>query len=714
MKRAKWLEPQTHSLATGRDELSNGQTIKLLIVDDDEDDLYLITEALSEVTRTRYAVTTASSSLQAMVELAKGSFDVIFSDYRLGTYTGVDFINNVRGAGLDTPIILLTGISDHLVDNAALQAGSSDFIPKTAITADVLDRSVRYAMAHANRQKLLQSILKNTKSGICVRGADGNETLWNAQFSNFVSLTFGDAHGARRRLVELAYDSQQKDLTVGSIVLESHITSLPDGGSILTLHDVTDRVNDLKERQLAEERIRAIAMQDVLTGLPNRMAFNDYLDECLAKASQDGSNVGLLLFDFNRFKEVNDLFGHAAGDHILKQAASRIRDILQGEEFCARLGGDEFVLVQLNSTEDTALDLARRVEERLAMSLKWEDKTIEASVTLGVAFYPMHGNNRQALLANADLAMYRGKSELERTICIFDAGMDEYIRDRRTLAHDLRHAIQNNQLSLDLQPQFATKDGSLAGFEALLRWHCPTRGQVSPAKFIPIAEENGLIIEIDRWVLKHGCELLARYPWIPRLAVNISAKAICMPQVVCEVRDTLLEIGISPKRLELEVTETALVQDLNRALHNLRQIKALGIAIAMDDFGTGYSSLSLLSSFPFDRIKVDGSFIRLTGTNERADAIFKAVVSLGSALSVPVLAEGVETEAQITFAKESGCEELQGYNLGYPIPEALLEQLYRDFQDALSLSVFRMWQTQHLKCVPANLGIYSEQKRISV
>ena len=676
--------------------VGQSQTLRLLIVDDDEDDLYLITEALKEVTRTRYTVTTASSSLQAMGELAKAGFDVIFSDYRLGAYTGVDFINSVRAAGIDTPIILLTGISDHVVDNAALKAGSSDFIPKTAITADVLDRSVRYALAHANRQRLLQSILKNTRSGISVRTADGTETLWNAQLSNFASLAFGEGEQARQMLVDLAYASEEKDIVVGSVVLESHVTELPDGGSILTLHDVTDRVNDLRERERAEERIRAIAMQDGLTGLPNRMAFNDYLDKCLEQARLDGSKVGLLLFDFNRFKEVNDLFGHAAGDHILKQAASRIGDLLKGDEFCARLGGDEFVLVQLNSNETSALELANRVGEQLTMSLQWEDKTIEASVTLGVALYPMHGSNRQALLANADLAMYRGKSELERSICIFDAGMDQYIRDRRTLAHDLRHAIQNDELSLDLQPQFATHSGALVGFEALLRWFCPNRGQVSPAQFIPVAEENGLIIEIDKWVLQHACKVLAKYPWIPRLAVNISAKAICMPQLVTQVRDTLFEIGITPSRLELEVTETALVHDLNRALHNLRQIKAMGIAIAMDDFGTGYSSLSLLSSFPFDRIKVDGSFIQLTGTNERADAIFKAVVGLGSALRVPVLAEGVETEAQLEFATASGCEELQGFNFGRPIPEQLIPQLYKDLQSSMNLHSCRSWQEKHL------------------
>jgi diguanylate cyclase (GGDEF)-like protein len=669
-----------------------GTTVKVLIVDDDEDDLYLIKEALSEVERTRYVITTASSTLSAMVALANDSFDVIFSDYRLGAVTGVDFINSVRAAGIDTPIILLTGISDHLIDNAALKAGSSDFIPKTAINADVLDRSIRYALAHADRQRLLQSILKNTKSAIAVMSHDRTETLSNAQMLHFAKLAFGDTPAAKQQLIELAYGSVETDIVIGNVVLESHITKLPDGGSILALHDVTDRVNDLREREMAEERIRAIAMQDGLTGLPNRMAFNEYLDECLLQARREGTKVAVLLFDFNRFKEVNDLFGHAAGDHILRTAASLITSILTKQEFCARLGGDEFVLIQSNSDQDSALELSRRIVDSLSMSLKWEDKTIEASVTLGVALFPVHGKNRQELLANADLAMYRGKSEIDRSICIFDAGMDQFIRDRRTLAHDLRHAIQDDELSLDLQPQFMTTTGELVGFEALLRWHCPKRGLVSPAEFIPVAEENGLIIEIDNWVMKRACKLLAKYPWLPRMAVNVSAKAICQPTIVSEVRTALFEIGISANRLELEVTETALIHDLNRALHNLRQIKSLGITVAMDDFGTGYSSLSLLSSFPFDRIKVDGSFIQMTGNNDRADAIFKAVIGLGTALRVPVLAEGVETEQQLEFATASGCQELQGFHFGRPIAEAMLEAMYAALGGDLSLTAVQTWQ----------------------
>jgi diguanylate cyclase (GGDEF)-like protein len=673
-----------------------GATIKTLIVDDDEDDLFLIQDVLRGVETMHYEIMATSSPQRAMESLAKDDFDIIFCDYRMGALTGVDFIKNVRGAGIDTPIILLTGMSDQHVDDAALEAGSSDFISKTAITPDALNRSVRYALAHSTRQKLLQSILKNTRSGIAVINTDGRESLFNSQLETFARLAYGSGIDAKQRLIQTALRCQVKDLVIGDVVFESHVTNLPDNGTLLTIHDVTDRVRDYREKALAEERIRTIAMQDALTGLPNRMAFNSYLDRSLIAARVDGSNVAVLLFDFNRFKEVNDMFGHAAGDYILRNAAEAMRVTLSNDEFCARLGGDEFVLIQKNSDPDSAHELASRVVETLCMSLKWEEKTIDASITVGVALFPLHGGSRKELLANADLAMYRGKSEINRSICVFDAGMDQFIRDRRALALELRRAIQDDGLSLALQPQFETGTGLLAGFESLLRWYSPTRGSVSPTEFISVAEENGLIVEIDRWVINRACKLLKLHPWLPRLAVNVSAKAICLSDLVADIKSAMVENGVSPQRLEIEITETALIHDLNRALHNLRQIKALGITVAMDDFGIGYSSLSMLSSFPFDRIKIDGSFIQQVGNNDRAGAIFKAVVGLGSALKVPVLAEGVESDAQLQFALLAGCQELQGFYFGRPLPQVDLPAMHFELAGMMNIDAFKLWQERRL------------------
>jgi diguanylate cyclase len=270
--------------------------------------------------------------------------------------------------------------------------------------------------------------------------------------------------------------------------------------------------------------------------------------------------------------------------------------------------------------------------------------------------------------------MYRAKSGMGSDYCVFDADMDEFIRERRKIALELRNALHNDEFELYCQPQHRTSNGELVGYEILLRWNSPVRGMVPPQDFILIAEETGLIKEIDEWVLRASCQAAAKWSLPLKVAVNISARAICHAGIADTIRSILVESGLPPARLEVEVTETALINDLSRALHNLRQIKACGVAIAMDDFGTGYSSLSLLSSFPFDKIKIDRSFIQAVGQNERADSIFRAVAGMGKALGVPVLVEGIETSEQLQFAQALDCDEVQGYLHGRPMPERNIER----------------------------------------
>ncbi len=643
--------------------------VKLLIVDDDEEDLYLINDALGEVVEARYDVTTVSSALAAMAKLAANTYDVIISDYRLGPVTGVDFIKNIRLAGIDTPVILLTGLAGHLIDKAALEAGASDFLPKASLAGAVLDRSIRYARAHADRQRLLHAVLKTTISGMAVLDANRVLTLWNPRFTEFAEAGFGTDQDRLGKLVDLAMKSGEQDIEIGDRTAEVHCMALPDGGHVLALHDVTARVSELRERALAEQRVRKIAMHDTLTALPNRIAFNDRLDTSIAEAEEEGSRLAILSFDFNRFKEVNDLFGHAAGDELLKTAAHRLIPLLLEGDFAARLGGDEFVLIHRVVDQNSAAQLAHKVSESLSLPIEYQGRLIEPGVSIGIAYYPDHGLKREELLANADLAMYRAKSGIGSSYCVFDADMDEFIRERRKIALELRTALHEGEFILYCQPQHRASTGELVGYEVLLRWKSPTRGMVPPQEFILIAEETGLIKDIDDWVMRAACAAASRWPVPLKVAVNVSARAICHSGIVDTVRNILIETGLPPSRLELEVTETALINDLSRALHNLRQIKACGVAIAMDDFGTGYSSLSLLNSFPFDKIKIDRSFIQAVGQNERADSIFRAVAGMGKALGVPVLVEGIETQDQLGFAQALDCEEVQGYFHGRPIPE---------------------------------------------
>jgi diguanylate cyclase len=424
-------------------------------------------------------------------------------------------------------------------------------------------------------------------------------------------------------------------------------------------------VRDLQARKEAEQHIHYLAHHDALTSLPNRSHFNARIDQEIAALAK-GESVAVLCLDLDRFKEVNDLFGHAAGDAVLQAVASRVTAVLSERHLMARLGGDEFAVLMPGVANPAA---ASRLAETILEALRTPrdaPETNSISTSIGIALCPDDATDRQALLTHADTALYRAKTEGRNTYRFFEARMGAEVRERRTLEHDLRLAIARGELRLVYQPQKDVKNQAVTGFEALLRWKHPTRGDISPAVFIPIAEETGAILEIGDWVLKTACREAATWTQPVTVAVNVSTVQLYNANFVQELHQILLETGLPARRLEIEITETALVRDFNRALTTLRLIKALGIRIAMDDFGTGYSSLSNLRAFPFDKIKIDGSFIKSVNSNGQAATIVRAVLGLGRGLGLPVLAEGVETEAELQFLQEELCDEVQGYLLGRP------------------------------------------------
>jgi diguanylate cyclase (GGDEF)-like protein/PAS domain S-box-containing protein len=424
-------------------------------------------------------------------------------------------------------------------------------------------------------------------------------------------------------------------------------------------------VRDLQARKQAEQHIHYLAHHDALTSLPNRSHFTTRIDQEIA-ALTAGESLAVLCLDLDRFKEVNDLFGHAAGDRVLQTVASRVTAVLSERQMMSRLGGDEFAVLMPGITNPAA---ASRLAERILEALRATSDTPETnsiSTSIGVALYPDDAPDRQALLSHADTALYRAKSEGRNTYRFFEASMGSEVRERRMLEHDLRLAIARHQLQLVYQPQQDIQSKAVTGFEALLRWKHPTRGSISPAIFIPIAEEAGAILEIGDWVLRTACLEAASWTQPLTIAVNVSAVQLYNVNFVQELHQILLETGLPPRRLEIEITETALVRDFNRALTSLRLIKALGVRIAMDDFGTGYSSLSNLRAFPFDKIKIDGSFIKSVNSNDQAATIVRAVLGLGRGLGLPVLAEGVETLAELQFLQDELCDAVQGYLLGRP------------------------------------------------
>jgi diguanylate cyclase (GGDEF)-like protein/PAS domain S-box-containing protein len=435
-------------------------------------------------------------------------------------------------------------------------------------------------------------------------------------------------------------------------------------------------VRNLQARKQAEQHIRYLAHHDALTSLPNRGTFHARLDHEIAAARVNDQKCAVLCFDLDRFKEVNDLFGHAAGDKVLQAVASRVSAILDNTCMVARLGGDEFaVLMPGLSNPAAAGQLADDILAALAPGADKSDSDNLTSCSIGIAIYPDDADNRETLLNHADTALYRAKTEGRATYRFFEAKMGAEVHDRRVLEHDLRQAVARGEFNLVYQPQEDIQTRRVVGFEALLRWTHKTRGSISPAVFIPIAEETGAILGIGEWVLREACKQAASWPQPLTIAVNVSAVQIYSEHFVQLVHEVLLETGLPADRLELEITETALVRDLNRALNTLRRIKALGVHIAMDDFGTGYSSLSNLRAFPFDKIKIDGSFIKSVNTNAQAATIVRAVLGLGRGLGLPVLAEGVETPAELAFLQSELCNEVQGYLVGRPAPIATFATL---------------------------------------
>jgi diguanylate cyclase (GGDEF)-like protein len=370
--------------------------------------------------------------------------------------------------------------------------------------------------------------------------------------------------------------------------------------------------------------------------------------------------------DLDRFKEVNDNFGHATGDAVLCEAAGRLQKVA-GDAFLARLGGDEFVIVVADRTTERTKQLADRLYAALSDDMEIDGHCIQVGLSIGIALFPVDGTDAVTLMRNADAALYLAKAEGRQSIRFFDKHMDKRLRERGAMQLDLKSAVSREELILHYQPQART-DGEVVGFEALVRWRHPTRGMIEPEVFVPLAEEDGLIHSIGAWVLREACREAASWPRKLQLAVNLSPIQFRHGDLVNTVHSILVETGLAPTRLDLEITEGVLVDDFSRASSIVRRLKTLGVRIAMDDFGKGYSSLSYLQSFPFDKIKIDPSFIINLHRGTQSAAIIRAVIGLGRGLGLTVAAEGVETKEQLDFLTHEGCDEIQGFFVGRPAP----------------------------------------------
>ncbi|WP_229726536.1 putative bifunctional diguanylate cyclase/phosphodiesterase [Sphingomonas alpina] len=421
-------------------------------------------------------------------------------------------------------------------------------------------------------------------------------------------------------------------------------------------------------RSDAMQRLHHMAMSDALTDLPNRVGFQNELTRQLGIARATNTRLGFVAIDLDRFKEINDVHGHKAGDDVLAALAHRMRGEMGRHDVVARLGGDEFVAITRFEDRLQLAAFVTRIETALKTPLSIGQFDTSVGASIGIAVYPEDAGDAETLANNADLAMYRAKSEGSPTPCFYDAPLDQIIRDRRELANDLRRAIDENRLEVHYQVQASIATQEVTGYEALLRWTHPERGPISPSVFIPIAEENGLILPLGEWVMRRACTDAVGWENDLKVAVNVSPVQLAHADLPRLFHQIMLDTGLPPRRLEIELTETAIMADRAHALHVLRQIKALGVGVALDDFGTGYSSLETLRAFPFDKIKLDRLFVSELDGSPETIAIIRAVLALGKSLSIPVLAEGIETDLQLDVLRREGCDEAQGFLLGYPQP----------------------------------------------
>ena len=543
--------------------------------------------------------------------------------------------------------------------------------------------------------------LNNMSHGLCMVDGDGRIIVFNARFSELFGLnhrakpgvtlerlTRGAARTDTPALAALRAICEQQEELIRDRRRASFIQEEPGGETFSVSHQPMTgggwiaTYEDITERRRAESQIAYMAHHDALTDLANRVLFRERLDQALAAAHRQGTTIAVLCLDLDRFKDVNDSLGHETGDELLKAVADRLRSCVRDGDLIARLGGDEFAVLQCTVGEpNDCASLAARIINAIGAPYEVDGQEIVIGTSVGIALATEGRVPPDQLLKHADLALYRAKSDRRGTYRFFEPEMDAQLQARRLLEADLRKALANKEFTLAYQPEINIRRHEISGFEALLRWKHPERGMVSPAEFIPVAEDIGLISALGEWVIEQACYEAAQWPADIKVAVNLSPVQFRNRTLVETVDRALTQSGLCPSRLELEITESVLLQDNEMTLATLHQLRRLGVCIAMDDFGTGYSSLSYLRSFPFDKIKIDQSFIRELTSRADCLAIVQSITRLGSSLGMITTAEGVETEEQYRHLLAAGCTEAQGYYFGYPLPARdLVFSLYPEKQ----------------------------------
>ena len=581
------------------------------------------------------------------------------------------------------PTLVISGLSIAPGSLSILTATAAVAILVIALAAAVLDRKAKSELGR--QQVVLDTALENMSQGLCMFDAEGKIMLFNERYAAMLrrsdmQLTGrllldvvreeaakgqwnGEPEQFFARLVEDAREGRTTTDVVRRFDRSIRVVNQPmkGGGWVATFEDITEWLE-------AQAKISHMARHDALTNLPNRVLFHEQLEHGLRRADSS-DQLAVLCLDLDHFKDINDSLGHPIGDALLKEVGRRLKATVGEHDTVTRLGGDEFAVVQIGRSEEAAARaLAGRLVEVISAPYAIDDHQIVIGVSIGISLSPQDGSNPDELLKNADLALYRAKADGRGTYRFFETGMDARAQARRLLEMDLRAALQRDEFQPYYQPIRDVARDRVVAFEALLRWNHPQRGLIAPINFIPLAEETGLIVQLGERVLQRACADAATWPDDIDVAVNLSPVQFKNPNLIASVTEALEKSGLAASRLELEITESVLLQNSEATLTTLHELRAMGVRISLDDFGTGYSSLSYLRSFPFDKIKIDRSFVSELATREDSVAIIRAVTGLGRSLGIVTTAEGVENDAQLELLRREGCTQAQGYLFSHPRP----------------------------------------------
>jgi diguanylate cyclase (GGDEF)-like protein/PAS domain S-box-containing protein len=688
-------------------------TTTVLLIEDNAGDARLLREMFREEGSHQTELTLVGSMSDAETRLAEPAIDVILLDLGLPDAQGLGAVRRAHAAAPRVPLVVLTGLDDDTVALQALQEGAQDYLVKGQIDTRGLLRALRYAIERKSMEEALsaekeraQVTLDSIGDAVICTDVAGNITFLNVVAERLTGWSHQDAAGKPMAEVFRMLDAtsrgavpfpegiglgQAPDLALpeSCILVRRDGSETPVEDSVAPIHDREGKTTgavivfrDVTAPRAMALELAYLAKHDFLTGLPNRLLLSDRIEQAITSAKRHTTRVAVLFLDLDGFKHINDSLGHSIGDKLLQSISKRLVDCGRASDTVSRQGGDEFVVLlsEVQRAEDAAIAAARMLAA-VAEAHSIDRHDLHVTSSIGVSVYPDDGLDAETLIKNADTAMYQAKENGRQNYQYFKPEMNIRAVERQSLEESLRRALERDELSLHYQPKIDFKTGAITGAEALLRWTHPTRGVISPAQFIPIAEECGLILPIGHWVLRRACQQAQAWQEaglrLPTMAVNVSAKEFRDQQFLKALFVILEETGIDPRSLELELTESVLMKHAESAASILATLRESGVQVAVDDFGTGYSSLSYLRKFPIDALKIDQSFVGRLGTTADDASIVRAVIGMAQSLRLRVVAEGVETLEQSDFLQALACDEAQGYYFSRPLPPAEFASLLR-------------------------------------